>query len=572
MKIFNSKLLSLAAIIIAFVIAFSIFTSVALQHIEKNSKQYINESLRTVLLTTQDALHIWLKDQLEKLSLSLDNQKLSLLTEQLLREYKQQHNLADSALRNQLNTLLKKALASGDYKDFAIITPDKITIAAMNTRVIGSENIINKQRKYYLDRAFSGDTLFIPTVISDLPVLNQNGKQTTNLTSIYIAAPITDADKKIIAVIAFAVNPKDHFSHIMLLGRIGKTGETYAFDNTARLITKSRFNKELQTDGEISNDEDATMEINITDPGINLLKHPAQGITKQQRPLTFMARQAIAQNFAPHYEAYRDYRGVRVFGVWLWDKLLDIGITTEIEESEALLPHNETRETIYIVLLFVVALSIGLIILFMIIKEKEKQLIIAHKERLEELVNERTDELEKSNQELKKLSEVDPLTRIANRRAYNDELKAKVLNAYRTAKPLSLLVIDIDFFKLFNDNYGHDTGDNILYQVAQIITNALPRGTDMVARYGGEEFVVLLPATDSKGAFSVAERIRLNIELEALEHKYSEIANTITVSIGVTTLTLEEDKLTGNELFKRADSALYRAKEQGRNKSIIYQQ
>lgn len=546
----------------------SVFTTLALQHIENNSKENIHASLQTVLITTQEALHLWLREQLEEIDFEINRPKTIELTERVLNNAAE---LENKIALNKLTKLMNDRVKVNNYKGFTIISPKRKIIAASKIYQIGTTSIIQQQRKEYLNRVFSGETLFIPTIISDVPVLSQSGRKVTNLTSVYIASPIINNQGRIIAVMVFALNPQTNFTRIMKLGRIGETGETYAFDKSARLITDIRFNAQLKSDGELSRDDEAVMTIKITDPGVNLVKHPGTGIAKELRPLTLMATKAISNNSAPYIESYRDYRGVQVFGVWLWDKVLDIGITTEIDKSEAILPHVETRKTIYVILFFVILLSFGLIILFIKNKENEKQIVIAHKEHLEELVSQRTQELEKTNLELKRISEIDPLTQIANRRAYDKALELKISDVYRTTRPLSLLMIDIDLFKLFNDNYGHDAGDEVLFLVAQTIAEALPRNTDMVARYGGEEFTVLLAATDSKGAVSVAERIRLNIELKSIEHQYSTIADILTVSIGCTTLTEKENKLTAHAFFKQADQALYLAKNQGRNRCVVYQ-
>ena len=130
-------------------------------------------------------------------------------------------------------------------------------------------------------------------------------------------------------------------------------------------------------------------------------------------------------------------------------------------------------------------------------------------------------------------------------------------------------MLDIDYFKAFNDHYGHDAGDGALKIIAQHISSTLPRVTDFIARYGGEEFVALLPSTDIDGAYSVAERIRSTIELSAITHEFSGICDFITVSIGIAVLT--ENISQGEDLFKQADKALYEAKAKGRNNSFYFQ-
>lgn len=200
-------------------------------------------------------------------------------------------------------------------------------------------------------------------------------------------------------------------------------------------------------------------------------------------------------------------------------------------------------------------------------KQAEKKLK-AYSEQLEEQVLKRTEELTRANEHLKKLSEIDPLTQIFNRRIYENRLAHEIISAKRSQQPLSLILIDIDYFKSYNDHYGHDSGDDTLKNVALTIKETVPRETDITARIGGEEFVVLMPSTNSQGAYQVAENIRTNIKALAIKHKYSEVINIITVSIGVSTLS--GILLNEIDLFKQADMALYSAKEAGRNRCKCY--
>lgn len=186
---------------------------------------------------------------------------------------------------------------------------------------------------------------------------------------------------------------------------------------------------------------------------------------------------------------------------------------------------------------------------------------------LESLVASRTRELEEVNKQLKLSSETDFLTKIPNRRFYEQRLDENIAMSKRKKTELSMLMIDIDRFKEYNDTYGHDAGDGVLYKIATSIKNSLRRSTELVARYGGEEFVVLLPSTNSEGAFMVAEKIRKNIENLKIEHKNSH-SGLVTVSLGVEAL--NGAMLNSSDLFKHADLALYAAKDKGRNCSCIY--
>lgn len=178
------------------------------------------------------------------------------------------------------------------------------------------------------------------------------------------------------------------------------------------------------------------------------------------------------------------------------------------------------------------------------------------------------EELKVANQKLKDISERDALTRIANRRCYDARLSSEVSAAKRSAAPLSLLLIDIDHYKLYNDGYGHEQGDKALIQVANIANDCMLRETDFLARYGGEEFVALLPFTDVEGAMGIAENIRAKIEAAAMPHKFVRQGDRITVSIGIATQTGGD--IDAGELFQLADAELYKAKANGRNRCEVY--
>ncbi len=174
-------------------------------------------------------------------------------------------------------------------------------------------------------------------------------------------------------------------------------------------------------------------------------------------------------------------------------------------------------------------------------------------------------QLEKSNRELQRLSSLDGLTGLANRRQFDETLDNEWQRAMRTEMPLSLIFADIDYFKRFNDTYGHQAGDECLKQVARILQATVHRPADLVGRYGGEEFVMILPDTQADGALAVAEKILANVRKACIKHEHSDAADHVTLSIGVATLIPREGQ-DPEELVSTADRVLYRAKERGRNR------
>jgi two-component system cell cycle response regulator len=170
--------------------------------------------------------------------------------------------------------------------------------------------------------------------------------------------------------------------------------------------------------------------------------------------------------------------------------------------------------------------------------------------------------------QLHHLSETDPLTNINNRRHFEILLSQSWQQCKRSGQSFSLLFIDVDYFKLFNDHYGHQDGDLCLQKVVKALVASLSRAVDSVSRYGGEEFVVILPDTDEAGALNVAESMRIGVEQLQIPHEYSDYGK-VTVSLGVATCEYEIDRerIQGAKaLLKLADKALYQAKSLGRNR------
>ncbi|MCP5161302.1 MAG: diguanylate cyclase [Hahellaceae bacterium] len=172
------------------------------------------------------------------------------------------------------------------------------------------------------------------------------------------------------------------------------------------------------------------------------------------------------------------------------------------------------------------------------------------------------DDLVKANKELERMAHVDILTDLTNRRGFMAAYMREWARSNRDGTPLSIVLIDIDYFKGYNDNYGHLEGDACLRRVARALANAVMRPADVVARFGGEEFVVLLPNTDLAGASDVAERLRAAVENVGIKHEFSSVATHVTISVGVAQ---KRPEMAPELLLSSADEFLYKAKERGRN-------
>ncbi|MDI3355049.1 diguanylate cyclase [Pseudomonas sp. UYIF39] len=164
---------------------------------------------------------------------------------------------------------------------------------------------------------------------------------------------------------------------------------------------------------------------------------------------------------------------------------------------------------------------------------------------------------------LRSMALMDGLTGVANRRKFNEDILAAWRLCFREQKPLSLILVDVDYFKRYNDRYGHQAGDDCLKSVAQTLSETVRRPYDLVARYGGEEFACVLPNTVLSGAVEIAERMQERVRTLGIEHSASDVDRVVTISLGVATLTPTRD-LEFQALIEAADKQLYEAKNAGR--------
>ena len=203
--------------------------------------------------------------------------------------------------------------------------------------------------------------------------------------------------------------------------------------------------------------------------------------------------------------------------------------------------------------------------------EKQKQELEEKNSQLQKQIHYRSlaeREMQVLNQKLQILANIDSLTQIPNRHRFKEFYNREWRRMAREQSPLAVILCDIDYFKKYNDSYGHQAGDHCLQKVAQAIANIVKRPADLVARYGGEEFVIILPNTEGLGALKVAEAIRQKIEQLQLEHARSTVSDFVTLSLGVSYVVPSQDS-SQELLLATADKALYQAKQQGRNQAVL---
>ena len=343
-----------------------IITDLALRKIEKQVRNDIGNALQVVVKSTKEAHIIWVENQKNYLNqLSRAPKLISLVRKHIKLPRTPQELINSQSLKELRDYFVTKTDKSKDI-GFFIITSDNINIASMLDVTIGAKILTVEQASDQLEKAFNGETVFVLPIQSDVALNLSTAKKRPTM---FFAAPIKSEDK-VLAVLALQMNPNQDFTRITQIGRIGKTGETYAFDQSGLLISNSRFDNQLHQIGLIKENENGILTIRISDPGGNLLEGYTSPLTPTQRPLTFMARRAVSEISGVNVQGYRDYRGVSVIGAWLWNSELEYGLATEIDEDEALNTFNTTKWTIITLIAITVCLSLALALIIFSLEQR----------------------------------------------------------------------------------------------------------------------------------------------------------------------------------------------------------
>ncbi len=434
-----------------------------------------------------------------------------------------------------------------------LISPDGKGLIAEYPILPGREELTFVQSEWFQRAKLADEAVF------SKPFKNR----ITQEPSIVFAAPIKNDKKTVVAIVAgiVALNQPELFKYLYTSLESGKTNI---------LVISPRYK----------------LFIASSTPGMVLKPTPELGVNLL------------------HDKAMKGYRGVGVtvnaYGI---EELVAI---TSVESTgwfvvvrqptnEAFQPLNQltTSLAVYNVLLIILLILIIIIALVVMHSPLKKvtlsvremargdrpleKLTVKYKDEVGELVegfnrlvdtiDERTDELEIANRKLARLSITDGLTGLGNRRYFDEKLEQEWNRASRTQQPLALGMIDVDWFKKYNDHYGHQMGDECLKKIADVLASTINRTGDLSARYGGEEFVFIAPATDAEGVQAIAEKFRKNLQLLAIPHFESKFG-VVSASIGVVVM-MPTKEGAPKKIVNLADKALYMAKEQGRNQVVL---
>ncbi len=357
--------------LIGFLLVIFLISIILLKRYEKEVRENTGVAVQSVLESTHQAMkHIWLERYFDYTTSTWASNPIVLQNTQILLGLSSDREiLLESHAQKRIRNFFRIKLEQHDALGIFIISPDNINLVSMRDNNVGDENLIGLAYKNLLANVFSGKEQVIPPIHSDVPLPNESGKLIDGYPTMFVVAPIKDHKGNVVAALSIRLNPFHDFSFIAQTGRFGTSGETYFVDNSGNLITESRFNEDLSKIGLLDTVEYSLLNIEIRDPGGNLKKGYKPELSRKYQPFTLAAEHVIDRESGYSITAYRDYRGVPVFGAWLWDDELGIGFITEIDKEEALQPYKNTL-TITFGLLGVTLL---LIIIFLISFQKITQ-------------------------------------------------------------------------------------------------------------------------------------------------------------------------------------------------------
>ena len=391
-----------ACTFIILVIALAFF---ALDRVEDRIRRDAGDALQIILQTTRESLNLWIETSKRDLNRLAGDPRIVFLAENQLQAPRKREDLLKRQSLKELRRFFQNNKDRFGKANYFIIAPDFVNVASMEDKQIGVKNRIAFQALDLLNRALEGETVMVPPIWGEAKSVPESGEKADALPTMFFVAPLKNIRGRIVAAVAREFDPSQDFTRLIQLGRIGNTGETYAFGRYGRLLSRSRFDADLQKAGLIAEDQKSILRVSLRDPGVDLTRGFSPAVPGYQQPLTLMAEQATRGESGLNVEGYRDYRGVPVFGAWLWDDTLGFGLASEIDQDDALGPYFTSRAVIMTVLGITVILALGSLMLVVLIDIRTNRALQRSHDELEHRVEERTAELNENQARLEQAEE-----------------------------------------------------------------------------------------------------------------------------------------------------------------------
>ncbi len=490
---------------------------------KKSTLSSVEEKLKLVSNSTTESVEYWIDDRKKLLSQFGRDPLLSAITKNLLISSDSKNTLGGMdhlVFQVQASVYFQEREDDFGTNGFFIINRDHINIAALNDSSVNTLNLVANIRPDLLDKAFSGESVFIPPFHAEGESRFNTGSTFSEL-NIFIAAPIQDLDGSILAVLLQRLNPSGRLSTILQKGRMGKTGDSYLVTRQGEMVTDSRFIEQLKEIHLLPKDGPGNLE--LKDPGGNLVEGFVSNVPRSSLPFTMavedLMEQAIfndiyLQEVVANVEGYRDYRGVTVYGAWRWMPDLGMGIVTEIDEAEALAGFKNIRNNLFIVIFVTLFLTFLATLLSITMGQLIARSMAKTKRSLEKRVLERTAELKEREARLEDLYQNAPV-------------------AYASIDPNSWTVqkYNYAFLQLLGEHYDEIEGLNWHTLIAQKLNQegTQPTQNDLLFKDqevkaispNGEAFYTLVSAACAYGEGGEINEVRLTL-IDITERKRIE--------------------------------------------------
>ncbi len=360
------------------IITFILLAWGAFKSIETGRRLETQAALQTVLDTSHQAFITWAREERTAVRTWAESPDLVLFTRDLLKQKPSSSELINMPSQAKLRGLLSRVIRARGYEGFFILSLGGVNLSASNKENIGAMNLL-AEKKELMAKLIAGDSVLSLPQLHDVPL---NDVLSTKHPAMFVSSPISGITGDPIAILTFQLDPSRDFTEIFQRGRIGRSGETYAFDGRGRLISESRFDDQLRDIGMIPEGRKGLLNIEIRDPTVNLVEGEQSSLSPEAYGFTKMAESAIAGKSDSDVEGYRDYRGVRVVGAWLWDHDYQFGITTEIDVVEAFETLEFTRWVTIAMTVIGTSLMVSVAVLFTISQQRAIENAVALEQAL----------------------------------------------------------------------------------------------------------------------------------------------------------------------------------------------
>ncbi len=339
--------------------------------IEETMEASLKSGLQTLLDVEVAMLRNWLTAQKDTaVSLADDADVRKLVLALFAEDDAPTGQLTPDAAAKQLTKLLKPAMNSHDYGQFIVLDREKV-VASSRAQAVGLE--IPANLEYLIDRVFDGEATVSRPYKSLLSYVDENGRVRAGVPMMFVVAPVLDEQLQVVAALGLLIRPEVEFTRILQRGRMGDSGETYAFDSSGLMLSNSRFDDDLKLDGLLQEDTASILQLLIRDPGGNVTAGYRPDRLRSEMPPTRMVASAAAGESGVDVTGYRDYRGVPVVGAWTWLNDYDFGVATEIDVDEAFRPLTILKRTFWGLMALLAVSSIAIFVFTVMMARLQRQ-------------------------------------------------------------------------------------------------------------------------------------------------------------------------------------------------------